>query len=447
MSDNLLNLANDAIKTALTNGADAADAIIVEHVDTNIRFRMGKSETIERAEAKDMGLRVMVKDGDGYKQAIVSSNDISAEALGELAERAVDMARAAPVDPYISQADEYCTDPRNLDLYDSKEPDEKELSNIAEAAEQAALDVDGVTNSEGAEADFGSSTVALATSKGFAQIYNSSSCSVSASVIAGEGLAMETDYDYAVSRHLADLKDPALIGKSAGQRAVARLNSKKIKTCKVPVIFDARVARELLSSFAGAINGVSVAKGTTFLEDKLGEQIFASGINVVDDPHIKRGLASKPFDGEGVTGKKRNIVENGELTTWIMDLRSAKQLGMETTGHASRGTSSPPSPSTTNFYMQAGTQSVEEIMADIKEGVFVTDAFGMGVNSVTGDYSQGAYGFWIESGKKAYPISEITIAGHLLEMFKELTPASDLELRFGVNAPTLRIENMTIAGV
>lgn len=448
MTKELLDIAQSCIDKALAKGADAADAVMMNYDDLNVRFRMGKSETIERSESMDLGLRVLIKDKKGFRQAVVSSNDISAKMLPELVERAVDMAKAAPADPYIGLAEEgqLCRDIPKLDLYDKHEPDEKEMQEIARIAEESALGVAGVTNSEGANASFGHSEVAVVTSNGFAQSYKSSSSSVSISIIAGEGTKMETDYDYASSRHLSDLKDPVAVGKSAGKRAVAKLNPRKVNTCQVPVIFDYRVAADLMRELAAAVNGSSIARKTSFLKDKMEQQLFSDKINIIDDPHMRRGLASKAFDGEGICGGKLNIVEKGVLKSWLLDLRSAKQLGLKSTGHASRGTSSPPSPSSTNFYLAAGEQSVQELMADIKQGLLVTDAFGMGVNLVTGDYSQGAYGFWIENGQKAYPVSEITIAGHMLEMFKTLTPANDLAFNYGTNSPTVRVENMTIAG-
>mgnify|MGYP002784478074 CR=1 FL=1 len=447
--DKILKIASDCVEKALKNGASAADAIVVEHSDLNVRCRMGKSETIERAESQDLGLRVLIKDKEGFRQAIVSSNDFSAKTIPQLVERAVSMAKIAPVDKFIGLAGEELLSKKeiDLDLCDKAEPEEKKLEQMALAAEAAALGIKGVTNSEGASADFDKSSVVLVTSNGFARTYNSSSYSVSASIIAGTGLAMETDYDYSVARHFKDLKNPEEVGKSAGMKAAAKLNPRKIKTCSVPVVFDARVAAGFLSSIAAAINGASIARGTSFLKDKMGQKIFSDNINIIDDPHIKRGLASKAFDAEGISGKKLNVIESGVLTSWIMDLRSAKQLGLKTTGHASRGTSSPPSPSSTNFYLQKGKQSVDELIADIKQGLFVTDGFGDGANLVTGDYSQGIYGFWIENGKKTFAVSEVTIAGHMFEMMKNLTPANDLEFKYGTNSPTLRIEGMTIAGL
>src|SRR6185437_6853757 len=298
----------------------------------------------------------------------------------------------------------------------------------------------------GGGASFSRSAVALATSEGFYGTYAGTSHSIGVAVLAGEGTAMERDYDQASARHKSDLKSAMDIGKSAGERAVRRLNPRKVKSQAVPIVYDPRVSGGLLGHFAGAISGASIARGVSFLKDMLGKAVFPASVNIVDDPHRMRGLRSKPFDGEGVANQRRNLIDHGVLSTWLLDCASAKQLGLSTTGHASRGTGGPPSPSATNLYMQAGTVSPDALIADIKEGFYVTELIGMGVNSVTGDYSRGAAGFWIENGAIAYPASEITIAGNMKDMFRNLTAANDLEFRYGTNAPTLRIEGMTVAG-
>ena len=266
-------------------------------------------------------------------------------------------------------------------------------------------------------------------------------------VVAGEGLEMERDYESDSRVFGADLESPEVVGRWAGERTVRRLGARKPETGKVPVVFDPRIAGGLLRHLAGAINGSAIARDTSFLKDRMGELVFAPGITVVDDPHRARGLRSKPFDGEGVGNQRRVVIEDGRLTTWILDLSSARQLGLETTGHASRGTASPPSPSVTNLYMEAGSLSPEALIGEIDRGFYVTEMMGMGVNGVTGDYSRGAAGYWIEGGAIAHPINEATIAGNLKEMFAQVTPASDLEFRYGIDAPTLRIESMTVAGV
>jgi PmbA protein len=303
-----------------------------------------------------------------------------------------------------------------------------------------------VTNSEGGGASFGRSAIALATSTGFFGRYAATSHSIGVSVVAGEGTGMETDHDSASARHADNLESPETVGKRAGERTVARLGPRKMKSQPMPVVYDPRVSSGLVGHFAGAISGASIARGVSFLKDKMGEAVFASGITIVDDPHRLRGLRSKPFDGEGVRNRRTTLVENGVLKTWLLDCASAKQLGLATTGHAARGTGGPPSPSTTNLYMEPGTEEPQALIADIREGFYVTDLMGMGVNGVTGDYSRGASGFLIENGKISYPVAGVTIAGNLKDMFRNLVPAKDLVFRYGTNAPTLRVEGMTIAG-
>ena len=431
----------DAAKKA---GADAADALYVEGVSSSVSYRLGKLEDVERAENYDLGLRVFV----GQKVAFVSSTDFSAEALAGLPERAVKMARLAPEDRYAGLApkDRLATSIPALDLEDMGEPSPELLIERARNAEAAALAVAGVTNSEGGGASFSRSAVALATSTGFYGRYAGTSHGIGVAVLAGEGTGMERDYDHDSARHSGDLRSAEDIGRTAGEKAVKRLNPRSMKSQSVPVVFHPDEASGLLGHFAGAISGAAIARGVSFLKDRMGQAIFAPGINIIDDPHRVRGLRSKPFDGEGVANKRRALIENGVLTTWLLDCASARQLGLETTGHAARGTGGPPSPSTTNLYLEAGKLSVKELIADIKQGFYVTELMGMGVNSVTGDYSRGAAGFWIENGEIAFPVSEVTIAGNLKDMFQHLTPASDLEFRHGTNAPTVRVEGMTLAG-
>ena len=433
------------LKAAKKAGADAADALIYDATSLDISQRLGKPEKLERAESADLGLRVMV----GKQQAVVSSTDHSADAIAEMVNRAVAMAKAAPEDPYcgIADPDQLGTDFTDLDICDPTEPDPDRMVAMAAEAEDAARAVTGVTNSEGAEASWSHANVAVAASNGFAQGYSMSSHSLSVSVLAGEGTSMERDYDYSTAVYGSDLTAPAELGRNAGTRAVQRLNARKVGTQAVPVIYDWRVSGGMVRHLFGAINGSAIARGTSFLKDRMGEQIFAKGIRIVDDPLRIRGLRSKPFDGEGLATRTKNVIEDGRLTTWILDLASARQIGLESTGNASRGTSGPPGPSATNIYMEAGTISPEDMIADIDSGFLITEMIGMGVNGITGDYSRGASGFWIEKGEIAYPVSEMTVAGNLKDMFMNLTPASDLVFRTGTDAPTLRIDGMTVAGV
>jgi PmbA protein len=441
---NDIDLLQDLIGRARRAGADAADAVLFEGISLSHGRRLGKTEKLERSEGQDLGLRVFI----GRQQAVVSSSDRSPKALDELVARAVEMARAVPEDPFCGVADpaEITRQWPALDMSDPEEPSAEVLIERARAAEEAALAVPGVTNSEGAEAGWGRSRVALAASNGFAGVYSGTSHGVSASVIGGEGSGMERDYDYSSAVYAADLRDPAEIGKSAGERAIKRLGAKKMPTCRCPVVFDPRVARGLISALLGAISGPSIARGTSFLKDRLGERIFPEAITIIDDPHRQRGLRSKPFDAEGLPNRRRAIIDKGVLTTWLLDLRSARQLNLRSTGHAARGTSSPPGPSPTNVWIEPGAVSPQALISDIESGLYVTEMMGMGVNGVTGDYSRGAAGFWIDKGEIAFPVSEMTVAGNLKDMFLRLVAADDLEFKAGMDAPTLRIDELTVAG-
>jgi PmbA protein len=432
------------IVAARRAGADGADALLVQSVSASVSYRMGRLEDVERAESSDLGLRVFV----GQQVAFVSSSDISPKALGELPERALRMAKLAPEDRFacLAPREFLATALPDLDMEDPSEPSADILVDRARAVEGAARDVAGITNSEGGGASFSRSAIALATSEGFFGRYVGTTHNTGVAVLAGEGTAMERDYDSVSARHDADLESPESVGKRAGERTVARLNPRKVKSQTVPVVYDPRVASGLLGHFAGAISGAAVARGVSFLKDRVGRPVFSPSINIVDDPHRLRGLRSKPFDAEGVRNQRRPLVQHGVLKTWLLDCTSAKQLGLTTTGHAARGTGGPPSPSPTNLYMEPGLLSRDELMADIRAGLYVTELIGMGVNGVTGDYSRGAAGFWIENGKIAFPVSGVTIAGNLKDMYRKLTPANDLEFRYGMNAPTCRVEDMTVAG-
>ena len=440
LTDRAERLVNAALKT----GADAADAVAVRSMSLSVEVRDGAVEESERAEGDDLGLRVLV----GHRQAVVSTNDLAGDASVALAERAVAMARAAPEDKFAGLADGalLAHDFPDLDLLDPDLPSVAELEAMAKTAEQAALTVKGVAKSGGASASAGIGGIVLVTSHGFRGAYLGSRHGISMTAIAGEGTDMERDYDYSSSLHAADLDSPEKIGRTAGERAVERLNPRKVSTRKVPVVFDPRISGSLVSHLASAANGASVARKTSFLRDKMGAKLFDDGIRIVDDPLRKRGLRSHPFDGEGVAHRRLALIDDGVLRSWLLDCSTARELGLTTTGHASRGVSSVPSPSPSNLHMEPGRQSPEDLIADIDDGFYVTDLIGMGVNIVTGDYSRGASGFWIEKGKRTYAVSEVTIAGHLSDIFRTLTPANDLEFRYSTNAPTLRLEGLTVAG-
>ena len=442
--DDPLSLLGDLTAKAKKAGADAADAVHFSSTGLSHAQRLGAPERLEREESHDVGLRVLL----GKRQAIVSSTDLAQDSLDELVERALAMAKVVPEDPYcgLAEAEQLATSVPDLDILDTEEPAPEVLIERARACEEAARSVTGITNSEGAEASWSRIDIALVTSNGFAQGYARSGHSVGVSVIAGEGLGMESDYEFASAVYGRELEDAAEVGRRAGERAVQRLGAKKPPTRRLPLVFDPRVSNSMLRHLAGAISGPAIARGTSFLKDKLNNQIFAAGITIVDDPHRPHGLASKPFDGEGLANRRLNIVDQGRLTTWILDLSSARQLGLQSTGHAARGTSSPPSPSTSNLYMEPGELSPAELMADIEDGFYVTGMMGMGINGVTGDYSRGASGFRIEKGELTTPISEATVAGNLKDMFLNMTPANDLVFKYGANAPTLRIDGMMLAG-
>jgi PmbA protein len=439
-----VNLLADLMKWAKAAGADAADALYVNGESISVAQRMGKREKLESSEGRDLGLRVFV----GQRQAFVSSTDFAPKALRILAERAVDMARAVPEDPVcgIAPADLLAESWPDLDLDDKRRPSAKALLAMAAEAEDAARAVRGVTNSEGAEAGWGRTSVALAASNGFCGGYRRSGYSLSCAVLGGEGTGMERDYEWSSAVHLEDLMAPARVGRNAGKFVVRRLNPRKARSARVPVVYDRRVSGGLIGHLAGAINGRAVARGTSFLKDKMGEKIFADGLRILDNPHRKRGLGSRPFDAEGLATKRLAVIDDGRLTTWLLDLAAARQLKLKPTGHATRGTSGPPSPTTSNFYLERGKLAVEELISDIKSGLFITDLIGFGINGVTGDYSRGASGFWIENGKLAWPVSGITVAGNLKDMFLNMTPANDLQFKGATNAPTVRIEGMTVAG-
>jgi len=439
----LTDLAERLVAAARRAGADAADALAVRSVSLAVEVREGAVEESERSEGDDVGLRAFV----GRRQAVVSTNDVNAD-VAELADRAVAMAKAAPEDPFAGLADpaRLARDVPDLDLLDPDLPTVALLEERAQRAERAGLAVTGVTKSGGASASAGIGGMVLVTSHGFRGAYLSSGQSVSMTAIAGEGTAMERDYDYSSTLHGADLDPPEKVGRTAGERTVERLNPRKVKSKRVPVVFDRRVAGSLVSHLASAINGAAVARKTSFLKDRLGQRLFRTGIHVLDDPLRRRGLRSRPFDAEGVATRRLAMVEDGVLASWFLDSATARELGFASTGHAQRGVSSTPAPGPSNLHLAAGNDTPEALMADIAEGFYVTDLIGVGVNQVTGDYSRGASGFWIENGKRSYPVSEVTIAGNLIDMFQTLLPANDLEFRFGTNAPSVRVEGLTVAG-
>ncbi|WP_337266221.1 TldD/PmbA family protein [Oryzifoliimicrobium ureilyticus] len=441
-SSTLLSRASQLIDLALKAGADAADAVIVRSRSQSVSVRLGKVESTESSESDDFSLRVFI----GRRVASVSANP--GFDLGMLAERAVAMAKVSPEDPYACLADEARLGKSypDLQLFDPTEVSSEHLREAALAAEAAALDVKGVTNSAGGGASAGMGGLVLATSHGFAGSYMGSRFGCSVSVIAGEGTRMERDYDFDSRLYFADLDDPAEIGRRAGERAVKRLSPRQVDTGKnVTVVFDPRVARGFVGHIAGAINGAAVARKTSFLRDKMGQQVLKSGLTVTDDPLIVKGPSSRPFDGEGVIGEKLSMIEDGVLQHWFLSTSTAREIGMETNGRGVRGGNSV-SPASTNLALEPGDVSPAALISGVGTGLYVTELIGQGVNMITGEYSRGASGFWIENGELTFPVSEVTIASNLKEMFMRMTPANDIDRKYGVASPTLAIEGMTLAG-
>jgi PmbA protein len=434
-------LAPYLISAALKAGADAAEAAVAERQSLSVGVRLGALEEVEREESRDLGLRVFI----GQRQASVSASDLSPQTCARLVERAVAMARLAPEDPYCGLAPKDKL--ADLDLFDASEPSAADLEDRARTAEDAARAIKGVTNSEGGSASWSAGHWRLATSGGFEGEHRGSASSLSASVIAGEGSGMERGGEGRTTRWLADLPAPPDIGRQAGERAVGRLGARKIASQTAAIVVENRIASSLLSAFVGAISGAAVARGVSFLKDRMGQQVFSQAITLTDDPFRQRGLSSAPFDDEGVAVSKRALVDKGVLNTWLLNCASARQLGLDSTGHASRGLAGPPGTSAHNLHIEPGTEDMAGLMRQAGQGLLVTAMFGPSLNANTGDWSAGVSGFWFEGGEIAYPVSEITIAGNLPEIYQRLVPGSDLEFRGSINAPSLLVEGVAIAGL
>jgi PmbA protein len=444
MTKDLHALAQTALARAKHFGASAADALVVDGRSLEVAVRDGTIENLEQSEAVEVGLRVFV----GQSSAAIATAKIDAAGIDRIAEQAVAMAKAAPPDPYagIASPDQVARDWAMPDIAGETLLDAARLRDMALAAEKSALGVKGVSKSGGAGASSSDRSVALAASNGFSGTYRRTGLSLSATAIAGDGTAMERDYDYSSVIHAQDLRSPEDIGSEAGRRVVRRVNPRKVKSQAVPVIYDSRIASSLVGHFLSAIVGSAIARGTSFLREKLGQQVFGDIIHIIDDPLRPRGLASKPFDAEGIATKALPLIEAGVLKSWILDLGSARQLGLQTTGHAARGLAGPPGPSSSNVTMSPGSLSLDDMIKSIGTGFYVTELIGHGPNIVTGDYSRGASGFWIENGEITYPVSEVTLAGKLADMFRNLEPANDLVYRGSINAPSCRLEGMTLGG-
>ncbi len=445
MSEATIDLAAQAVARAIELGAQASDALISSDEALSVSCRLGAIEDVERAESRDMGLRVII----GQSQAFVSATGAHASMIDRLAQRAVDMAKASPPDPYcgLADSDMLCRDFPDLDLLDTYSPASAELIDVAQETEDAARAIDGITNSEGASASWSRSTTTLVTSNGFAGDFSGSHFSLGCSVIAGAGDNMQRDYAMHRARHKAQLETAQDIGRRAGERAIRRMTPRKVKSGKTMIAFDPRISASLLGHFVSAISGSAIARGTSFLRNDMEKAVFPEAITIIDDPLRKRGLRSTVFDGEGLGALPLTVVEQGILRHWLLDVATAKQLNLSSNGRAGRGIGSPPAPTTTNLYMAAGETSPQDLLRDMGSGFYVTELIGMGVNGVTGDYSRGAAGFWVENGQLSYPVSEVTIAGNLRDMFMHMVAANDLSFRRGVDAPTLFVEGMTLAGL
>lgn len=437
------DIAQALVERGIAAGATAADAIYVGERSSGVEVRLGELEAVSRSEGEEIGLRLFV----GQRSATVASSDLSDEALGVLVDRCLAMSREAPEDPYAGLAPGDLLQRGALPFLDTAggdEPDPAALRTRALEVERAALAVTGVTNSSGAGASASASITALATSGGFSGAHSSTGHGSSAGVIAGEGATMQRDHAWHSARHLGDLDPAAEIGRLAGRRAVARLNPARPKPGVYPVLFDPRVSASLLGHFAGAITGSSIARKTSFLQDKLDQRVFGPSVTIIDDPLRLRGLRSRPFDGEGVRVSRRQLVSGGVLESWIADSASARQLGIRPTGNAARGAGGAPGASPSNLSLAAGIRSRQELLSAYPEAVLIVELIGHGANLVTGDYSRGAVGFMVRGGEIGEAVAEITIASNLVDMFATLEPATDLEFRRGIDAPTILVPEMTV---
>jgi PmbA protein len=428
-------------------GADQADAIAVQGTSVSIDVRDGKLEQAERSEGIDIGLRVII----GQRSANVSASDTSDSTIATMAERAVAMAGEAPEDPYVGLAEksDLATewDVEALELADPMaEPDPAELQEDARRAEAAALAVEGVTQVQSASAGYGSRDVYLAGTNGFSGGYKRTDRALSCVAIAGTGTGMERDYDGDMRLFQADLRDADEIGTRAAERAIARLDARKPPTGTYPVLFDERIASSLIGHVLSAINGSAITRGASWLRDALEQQILPEHLSIIEDPHRPRTAGSRPFDAEGLPTKKRAIVDNGRLTGWTLDLATGRKLGMPSTGNASRGTSSAPSPSSYNIALTQGAASREDLIRDMGTGLLVTSMIGSTINPTTGDYSRGASGHWIENGEITHAVNECTIAGNLRDMMMRIVPANDGRAHLSRVVPSLLIEGLALAG-
>ncbi|ARE41426.1 TldE protein, part of TldE/TldD proteolytic complex [Rhodovulum sp. P5] len=447
MPQDIETLAHALLDAARKAGADAADAIVAEGASLSIDVRKGVLEQAERAEGIDLGLRVLI----GQRQSCVSASDARAETLAEMAQRAVAMAREAPEDATIGLADPAALardfDTAALELADpSPEPDPAALEDDARRAEAAALAVPGVSQADSCSAGYSNRRLHIAATNGFSGGYARTGRSVSCMAISGTGTGMERDWHAESRVFQGDVLDASAVGQLAGERAAARAGARRPKTGAYPVLFDERISSSLIGHLLSAINGNAIVRGASWARDLLGEPVLPETLSLVEDPHRPRISGSRPFDAEGLPTARRLIVDKGILTGWVLDLATARKLGLESTANAVRGTSSPPSPAAGNLTLTPGTASRDELLAEMGTGLLVTSLIGSTINPNTGDYSRGASGFWVENGEIAYPVNECTIAGSLPDMLRRITPANDARDHLSRRVPSLRVEGLTLAG-
>jgi len=444
----IVERALDAAKKA---GAAQADVLLVQNDDREVRVRGQEIEFVKQAKERGLGIRTLVEGKGGLRTAIVSTSDLAPEAIDRMADEAVALARATAPDPTAGiPTDGFATDLPDLALFD---PGDENVSldariDDAKRAEAAAREVDTrIDNSEGSQASSGFASIVYGNGNGFLGSYESGSHGLFCEPRARDGDSMQRDYWMTAGRRLSDLEDAASVGQKAAMRALRRLGAKRVPTCEVPVLFDGITAPSLIGQLASCLSGYSIYRESSFLTERLGESIASDRVTIIDDGRLPGGLGSKPFDGEGQATRRNVLVDGGRLESWLLDHYSGKKLGMPSTGSASRGTGSAPHVGTTNLWLEPGEGTLDELISEIDRGLLVTELIGMGFNPVTGDYSRGAAGLWIENGEIAYPVSELTVAGNLKDMFASLRPANDLVFRYGTDAPTIRVDGMTVAGI
>jgi PmbA protein len=448
-SPDLREIATDVVRRAMQGGATAAEAVAMDGSEFSTVVRLGEVETLKESGSKAIGVRVFF----GRRAASTYSSDLTSEGVKQLVDSALALAKITSEDPFagIPEPAQLGKLEGDLDLYydDVYSLSTADRIDYARRAEKAALDADPrIVNSEGGTFDAAIDYKVLANSYGFVGDYQRSYCSVSAVPIAQvEGSSMQRDYWYSVAMTLKKLESPEEVGKIAAQRTLRRIGARKVKTAKVPIVFENTIARALVGHIFEAVNGDSIYRGASFLAGKLNQKIAGDNINVVDDGTMRGGFGTSPFDSEGVPSRKTVVVENGVLKSYLLNTYTAKKLNLQTTGNASRGLAGTPGIGPGNFFLQPGAKSLQEIIGDIKEGLFVTEFLGFGVNLVTGDFSRGASGQWIENGELTYPVEEITVAGNLKDMFFNIAEiGNDLEFRGAIASPTIRIDGMTVAG-